>query len=92
MTIFELSLLSAAGIIIAFAMGFLAGIGYQQTEDRRLIRKKEDRIAQMGRQVDELSKELKIEKKERADREWRDLIENPVMPWDHENLKFGDEN
>lgn len=39
MTIEILSIFSAVGIVVAFTMGFLFGIGYQKSEDMRAIKR-----------------------------------------------------
>lgn len=94
---YTIGLLIGAGVIIAFTMGFLFGIGYQSAEDRRTFRMSMNKIKKdyedMSKQnFDEAYALGKKHQKQETDQEWEMLMRNPMaqMPWN--DIKFGDES
>ena len=89
MTQFEIGALIGAGLVIAFTMGFLLGIGYQQAEDRMQMRMARRRFLRM---VEKAKKEAEEQGRAKEEAEWIAMMQNPmsIMPWE-QNIKFGDE-
>lgn len=103
MTVSELSILTAIGIVLAFALGFLSGIGYQQTEDRHTLNKYRDLYRKMAKEFTDVSVEnvnkayemgRRHEKEEaarRAEIEWQELLQDVRTAADgrDKDIKFG---
>lgn len=95
MSQFEIGALIGAGLVMMFALGFLFGIGYQHTEDRREFNRfKKDAEKLRKKQFDEayaLGREHERESfKKDVENDWEEMMANPMaqMPWN--DIKFGD--
>lgn len=95
MSIMELSCLTAIGIVMAFALGFLFGTGCEQAETKKALRRQHEASMKAMRQMEKNSIKAienafqmgRNAEKSRIEREWQDFIKNFEAETD--NIKYG---
>ena len=90
MTQFEFVMTALALATMVFTAGFLFGIGYQQAEDGREIRRLHRKYKGM---LDDAKKNIEAEKKAKEDAEWHLMLVEPQLPWEKIiDFEYGDES